>query len=534
MVNPVTARSTRAPAPPASASEKGAQTADARKTVAQAPELQNAPPGARITDVKEKPGGGRTITIDVPANSVRETAPAASPFAALDRIKARFVPPPAIAPRTGQLPEPRPAFGAIRPEDISTFTAGASSEAGGKPRTAGKIEIGGFVAAGATLAATDGPAPFMDVLGLGVVAVGAVLHGARNLVELGKDAGVMPSIAKENLDDTRNGVRPDLLPDPGVEQLARDRVRPPVAPKDPAPADPNAAAKRPAPPDPEFTVVSGLPKPDPGEDLSMPRTTFPGTGRADSRSGDRGGLLERIFRTGNADLETTRRLRGDVPKTEEEKLAVVDEILQSIDPDDSAKASAAMARKKLVAFLGDRYDQVDSEGRSYARLKDSELAALYGYTVDLYEGMKAARNGEYNNEALLGADGRPDESLIRGYLNLGEIIAGAQDRVPMISGVFRRGTEMTPEELAKFAPGNIVQTSTVMSAATEDLESESYNDRPVQIYFQGRAMRLEPLNPDEKEALIPSGIKYRVMSREVVAHPDFGYPQVRIYLGEVK
>ena len=519
MVNPVSVQAKRTPLPPSAGGK------DAPRIFAQGLELRNAPPEARITDVQDKPGGGRTVTIEVPVTSVKTGE---TPFGALERVKAGFVPPPSFAPKTGAFPEPRPAFGASRPEDISTFTAGAGGETGGK------LEFGGFVAAAGVLAASDGLLPIGDAVAVGVLATGALVLGAQNLGRLARDAGVMPTISRENLEDAPGGIRPDLLPDPGVEQIQRDRVRPPVSPKDPELADPNAAARRRAPREPEFTVVSGLPKPDPGDELLMPRTVFPGIGRADEPPAEPGGKLERVLRTGDAELETTRRLTGDVPKTEEDKLAVVDEVLRSIDPGDSAKKSAAIARKKLVAYLGQDYGEVDADGRSYSRLTDSELAALYGYTVDLYEGMKAARNGEYTNEALLGEDGRPDEKLVRGYLNLGEIIAGAQDRIPMTSGVFRRGTEMTPAELAKFTPGNIVQTSTVMSAATEDLEFESYNDRPVQIYFQGRAMRLEPLNPDEKEALIPGGVKYRVLSREVVEHPDFGYPQVRIYLGEVK
>lgn len=575
MANPVSARSTRSSAPssaprdkdatkkeprkkdapktftqaldlfnawsPASR-EKEAPKQDAPKTLAQALELKNAPPGARITDVQEKPGGGRNVTVEVPVSPIRrdgqpgasvtpDTPPTASPFGELDRLKARFVPPPAFAPKTGRLPEPRPAFGAIRPEVISTFTAGASGEAGGKPQTGGKIEIGGFVAAGATLAATDGPAPFLDVLGLGVVAVGAVLHGARNLVDLGKDAGVLPFIRKQNLEDAPNGVRPDLLPDPAVEQINRDRVFPPVSPKDPDLADPNAANKRPAPPEPEFPAV--LPGPTWVEPPPL-MTVFPRVPKADepAQPDEPGSALERVFRTGRPNLILTERLMGEAPTTEEEKRAVIEEILmfRTAGTWRSVDLFASDLRKTLDGIGGGEFEKIEN-GRGWSLLTPSELAAVQAYTGMDYMGANAARFGNYTHGMLVTGNRVPTGKLVRLYLQLGEILIGAQDRIPLKSGVFHRGVTLSPTELAKYTPGNIVQASAFMS--TSERPDPDFEHLPVQLHIKGQGMDLTKVNWREKEVLLMPGTRFRVIDRKVEPRVR-GEPQTHIYLEQIR
>lgn len=517
MINPLALRSPRVPAPSTYAPEKdarksGAPERNAPKTFAQAVELQNAPPGARITDVKESPGGGRSVTVEVPAAS-----PAASPFAALDRVKAEFAPPPAFAPKTGQFPEPRSAFGAVRPEEISTFTAGASGETGGK------LEIGGFVAAGAVLSATDGPWPVMDVLGLAVVKVGATLHGLRDLAALGKDANVMPSISRKDPEDDATGLRPDLLPDPGVDQIDRDRARPRTTPRDPSLADPRAGDPPPFPGE----EPSGREKPlstprEPVDSRDVGTKPFPPFREerplSDARlreADEPGGKIEPVIRTGTASLNVTERLMGDAPKTEEEKLAVVDEYLKlspDMDGDETIALYLKRANRHLQANLGDKANSVDANGRGWAALSPSELAVAQLYVLGGYTAMNDSLRGNYGTDAFFGTEGVSEGKQVRLGLQLASILLGAQDRIPLRSGIFQRGEDTPIPERQKYLPGTIVQTSSFMSASTDGNPS-SFGEEPVQFIIRGTAWDLTGLNSDENEVVFPPGTQFRVLEK---------------------
>jgi len=97
----------------------------------------------------------------------------------------------------------------------------------------------GVLAAAGAFALVDGPLPFGDVVAAGLL-VGAGVASALAAIDPGRFA----AISHEDFEEGDRGVRSDLFPDAGVEEIEAGATPPQ---RDDDLGDPNAAAKRPGP-----------------------------------------------------------------------------------------------------------------------------------------------------------------------------------------------------------------------------------------------------------------------------------------------
>jgi hypothetical protein len=143
----------------------------------------------------------------------------------------------------------------------------------------GLVNPGVFAVAG-VLAAADGPLVFGDV------AAGALLMGAGLASAVAAfNSGRFASISHEDFEEGAGGIRTDLFPDPGVEEIEAGPT-PPV--RDDDLGDPNAGVKKSGPeieleqstaprPRIDFEMPFMASLPDPERDLPIPRpNTGPG------------------------------------------------------------------------------------------------------------------------------------------------------------------------------------------------------------------------------------------------------------------
>lgn len=244
--------------------------------------------------------------------------------------------------------------------------------------------------------------------------------------------------------------------------------------------------------------------------LNQVKTWLNTPGKKPNPTQDTPGKLVHVDTVPPVNRKKETRLLGQVPKTEVERVQVVERFLNyPFDHDFNKVAEGALgARKQIIKRIGD----AEYTRQGWKRLTDSELVAIDEYTDTGALAGNAARRQKFNLENFPGGREDPsDGQIIRLSLQLSEIVSGALKKLPTFKGIVYRGLNLNPQDLAKHQPGKIVVYPAFSSTSVD--ENLAFNGNVLLKIQSHTGTDLRALNPREKEVLFDHDSKFFVKSR---------------------
>lgn len=375
------------------------------------------------------------------------------------------------------------------------------------------VVFGAATAAGLKFA---GPALLAGAAGPVTLAAGVAIGGT--LVWNAFNSGRFAAVSHENLEDTKLGVRGDLFPDVGVDEI---EAGPQTRVRDDAFGNPNGAIE--GGPDIAFEQTTGGHE---RVDLEAWVMASPPDNRPEDALPDPladGEAMIHVAGVPPVDFARRQRLTGfpdgKAPEGEQERMDILVRLYSQNSPNlqvARVKKLAAETRDEVRDNLAPgQYETPDKHGKSWSNLTEADYAALNMYISGNFEfnpalGDNFQRVMKPNRYVSL-----RDATTVRNTLQAAEVLSQALAKVPVYEGTAHRGFKLSAEQIEAFVPGNIVSIPAYMSASLGKAPAHPFDKKPVIFSITGEAANIDPANGFEREVIFAPG-NYAVLDRREV------------------